>query len=119
MPSNNHCRDNAEKAIGTWKEHFIAGLTSLDKNFPLKLWCRLTNHADIFLNLLRNSRAKPHIFAYEDLYGPYDYNANPLIPPGTKIIIQEKPNQRGSWASLSIDGWYLGPDLNHYRCHCV
>ena len=119
VPPHNHRRNYAEKAIGVWKDHFIAGLTSMDKNFPLKLWCRLTAHADISLNLLRNSRLHPNISAYEDLFGPYDYNAHPLIPPGTKLVIHEKPSQRGSWSPRGIDGWYLGPSLQHYRCHRV
>ena len=35
VPPHNHRRNYAEKAIGTWKDHFIAGLTSLEKSFPL------------------------------------------------------------------------------------
>jgi len=38
---------------------------------------------------------------------------HPLVPPGTKVIIHEKTTQRG------INGWYLGPSMEHYRCHRV
>ena len=119
VPPHNHRRNYAEKAIGTWKDHFIAGITSLEKSFPLHLWCRLTQQADLTLNLLRNSRINPHLSAQADLFGPHDYNKNPLLPIGIKIIIHEKPTQRGSWSPRGIEGYYLGTSSPHYRCHRV
>ena len=40
-------------------------------------------------------------------------------PPSTKIIIHDKPAIRGSWETRGYEGWYIGPALNHYRCHTV
>jgi len=119
VPPHNHRRNYAEKAINSFKDHFIAGLTSLNKSFPLKLWCRLLPHAQDSLNLLRQSRINPHLSSYADLNGAYDYNATPMLPPGLKVIIHEKRNQRRSWDPRGVDGWYLGPALSHYRCHRV
>ena len=119
VPLHNHCRNYAKKAINSFKDHFIAGLTSLNKSFPLKLWCRLLPHAEDSLNLLRQSRIHPHLSSYADLNGAFDYNATPLLPPGTKLIIHEKRQQRASWDPRGVDGWYLGPAKNHYRCHRV
>ena len=34
-----------------------------------------------------------------------------------KIIVHERPQDRGSWSPHGIDGWYVGPALNHYCCH--
>ena len=31
-------------------------------------------------------------------------------------IIHEKSTQRASWAFHGIDGWYIGPSPEHYRC---
>jgi hypothetical protein len=53
------------------------------------------------------------------LEGTFDYKKTPLAPPGTKVIIHEKPQQRGSWDPHSVDGWYLGPVMEHYPCHRV
>ena len=39
-----------------------------------------------------------------------------MVPPGTKIIIHENPQQIKSWANHGVDGWYLGPAMQHYRC---
>jgi hypothetical protein len=39
------------------------------------------------------------------------------MPLGCKAIVFEDGNMRGSWASQGIDGWYLGPSMDHYRCN--
>ena len=113
VPPHNHRRNHAEKAIGTWKDHFIAGLTNLEKT----LWCRLNPQTDI--NLLWNSCVNPHLSSYADLFSKYDYNQHPLLPLGIKIIVHKKSTQRASWAHRGIVGWYLGPSLQYYRCHRV
>jgi hypothetical protein len=41
VPPGVHRRNAAERAIRTFKNHFIAGLCSVDKDFPLHLWDRL------------------------------------------------------------------------------
>ena len=87
---HNHRQDYAKNAINSFKDHFIAGLTSMNKFFPLKLWCRLLPHAQDSLNLLCQSRVNPHLSAYADLNGAFDYNATPMLQPGLKVIIHEK-----------------------------
>jgi hypothetical protein len=59
----------------------------------MNLWCRLIRQAKITLNLLRASRINPCLSAYTQLSGAFDYNATPLVPPGIKCIIHEKPGQ--------------------------
>ena len=39
-----------------------------------------------------------------------------MAPPGNQIVVHKKPRQRATWAPHGVDGWYLGPALNHYRC---
>jgi hypothetical protein len=41
VPPHCHRRNAAERAIRTFKEHFVAGISSLDPTFPLHLWDRL------------------------------------------------------------------------------
>ena len=55
VPPYNHRTNPAERAIGTFKDHFIAGLSSLPPDFPLHLWDRLIELATTTLNLLRPS----------------------------------------------------------------
>ena len=45
-----HRQNAAERAIRTFKEHFLAGLASLDPNFPMHLWDRLLEQATLTLN---------------------------------------------------------------------
>ena len=49
---HNHRVNAAERAIQTFKNHFIAGLATVDPKFPLQLWCYMLNHAEISLNRL-------------------------------------------------------------------
>jgi hypothetical protein len=42
-----------------------------------------------------------------------------MAPPGTKVLIHEKPQKRGSWDPHGIEGWYLGPARQHYRCYQI
>jgi len=119
VPPNNHRRNYAEKAINVFKNHFISGLCSLPPKFPLHLWCRLLPHAEDSLNLLRQSNINPLLSSYAELNGTFDYDKTPMLPPGLEVIIHEKPSQRRSWDPRGVEGWYLGPAKNHYRCHRV
>ena len=49
VPPNDHRRNIAEKAIQTFKAHFIAIICGADKSFPLHLWCQLLPQAEIHL----------------------------------------------------------------------
>jgi hypothetical protein len=45
VPPHCHRRNAAERAIRTFKEHFVEGLSSVDPTFPLHLWDRLLPQA--------------------------------------------------------------------------
>ena len=114
-PPHIHRLNAAERAIRTFKNHFITGLCSTNPNFPLKLWDRLLTQALIMLNLLRGSRINPQLSAWAQVHGAFDYNSTPLAPPGTRVLVHEKLSVRGTWAPHAVEGWYLGPALRHYR----
>ena len=50
VPTHLHRRNSAEREIQTFKNHFIAGLASVNKNFPVHLLCRLLPHCLLTLN---------------------------------------------------------------------
>ena len=52
VPPYLHCTNSPERAIQTYKDHLVAGLSSCNPNFPLHLWDRLIPHATLTLNLL-------------------------------------------------------------------
>ena len=63
VPPHMHRSNLAERAIATFKDHLIAGLSSTDASFPMHLWCRLIPLATTTLNLLRPSRLHPQLSA--------------------------------------------------------
>ena len=117
VPPHVHRRNAAERAIRTLKKHFVATLCSTDPAFPLYLWDRLLPQAMLSLNLMRGSRMNTKLSAYVQLFGVYDYNRTPIAPPGTRAIIHDKPANRETWAAHGLDGWYIGPAMESYRCY--
>jgi hypothetical protein len=113
---HNHRVNAAERAIQTFKDAFISALATTDKDFPLQLWDKLTPQVILTLNMMRASRIDPTKSAHEILYGKYDWNRYPLAPLGCRAVVYEDGDTRGSWASRGVDGWYLGPSKDHYRC---
>jgi len=72
-PADDHSRNIVEKAIQTFKDHFIAILCGTDDVFPMHLWDRLLPQAEMTLNMLRPSRLVPEISAHAHLYGQHNY----------------------------------------------
>ena len=118
-PPGIHRRNAAERAIRTAKNHLIAAFCSVDPNFPMHLWCRLLDQANITLNLLRGSRVNPKLSAYAQVHGHFDFNRTPLAPPGTFVLGHEKPSKRGTWDPHAVEAWYIGPAMDSYRCYKV
>ena len=53
VPPDNHRSNLAERAIQTFKHHFISILSGVDDKFPLSLWCALLEQTELIVNLLR------------------------------------------------------------------
>ena len=83
---HNHRVNAAERAIATFKDHFVAALATLDINCPLQLWDEFIFQVQATLNMLRTSRRNETVSAYEELCGPFDFNKTPLAPLGTKAL---------------------------------
>jgi hypothetical protein len=111
VPPHVHRRNSAERAIRTWKNHFVAGICSTNTAFPLHLWDRLIDQATITLNLLRPARRNPKMSAHQMLNGTFDYNRTPMAPPGTKIVVNEKnqPNDALGTHTASMVGTSAQP----------
>jgi hypothetical protein len=83
------------------------------------LWDKTLPQATIKLNLLRKSRINPRMSAYAQLNGHFHFNRTPMAPPRTRVISHEKTDKRAYWDPHGVDGYYLGPALDHYRCYQV
>jgi hypothetical protein len=63
VPPDMHHRNRAERAIRTFKDHFLAILAGVDAAFPPYLWDLLLPQAELTLNLLRQATLNPRISA--------------------------------------------------------
>ncbi len=84
---HNHRVNAAERAIQTFKNHFIAGLSIGDERFPTMLWSKLIKQAQHSLNLLCTTRVHLKISAYHALEGTHDFKRHPFAPPATRATI--------------------------------
>ena len=75
---HNHRVNVAKRAIQTFKNHFIAGLSTCDAAFPTALWSRLVRQGQDTLNMLRTSRVHPKISAFHCLEGVHNFNRVPF-----------------------------------------
>jgi hypothetical protein len=84
---HNHHVNVAERAIQTFKDHFLSMLATTDSKFPLQLWDRLAPQVKNTLNMLRPLKINPNVLAYEAVHSLYDWNRFPLAPLGCKAVI--------------------------------
>jgi hypothetical protein len=107
IPPGQHRHNQAERAIQTFKAHFISILAGVDDEFPLLLWCHLLEPTELTLNLLRQSRVAaknlgicarprhPRLHAKyicpDWLCGPYARQARQLSVMGHKIGARFQP----------------------------
>ena len=116
VPPHIHRRNAAERAIRTYKHHLIANLFTCDKYFHSHKWDRLLLQANISINLLQSAYQNSSLSAYAALFGNYDFNKMPMAPPGTRVIVHEKPGNRKTYTGHGTEDWYIGPSPDHYRC---
>jgi hypothetical protein len=67
---------------------------------------------------MQASQTDPTKSTYKMVFGLFDHNKTPLAPPGCRVLIHKKPSQHKLWDPHRAKGWYLGPTLQHYCCHC-
>ena len=116
VPPDVHRRNAAERAIQTFKAHFLAILAGVNPSFPKFLWDKLLPQTELTLNLLRQATVDPSQSAWENFNGPFNYDATPIGPLGCRILIHNKPSTRATWDFRSRDGFNIGYAPEHYRC---
>ena len=109
----------AERMIRTFKAHLLSILAGIDPQFPVTRWDLLLHQAELAINLLFTSQINPAKSAWELMCGPFNYATTPLGPPGCHIIIHAKGTTFRTWDFKEIEGFYIGPALNHYCCYTL
>ena len=104
VPQHIHWRNSAERAVRTFKNHFIASLCTVDPLLTFYLWDRLLPQVTMALNMLQGYRLNPGLSDYEQLDGIHNFELTPLAPLGCKVQINEKPHKQLTYAPHSVDG---------------
>ena len=86
VPPQQHRANPAERAIRTYKNHFIAILSAVHPSFPSDLWHLLLPITELTLNHLRPWTPNPQLSAHVGLHGHRtDFLAHPLHPPANLL----------------------------------
>ena len=113
FPTGTHRANRAERCLRTWKNHFIAKLSTAAATFHASYWNKIIPLAELTLNCLLPWQPNSAISAYHGLTGAqFDFRVHPIAPAGTAILIHEPPETRGTWAGYGVPGFYLGPALS-------
>jgi hypothetical protein len=112
VPPFNHRANKAERAIQTFKRHFISILAGTHPSFPIDFWHELIPQAEVTLNMMRAFADQRNIFAYHGIHRkPYDFISHPLAPCGTLIVLHNS-HQRETGTTLDILASTSGPRLH-------
>ena len=119
VPPNMHCLNIAERAIYTFKAHFLVILSGIDYAIPRYLWDTLLPKTELALNLLRRSTLNLLMSAWEHFNGAFNFTATPMGLIGFRFTIHNKPSKQKYWDHQGCDIFYVGPTLEIYRCFKV
>ena len=100
-----HCPP-AKKAVQTYKACFKSTAASLSDKFPVGYWCRLCEQVDLSVSIWRS--------VWAACEGNFHFDSTPIAPPGTEMLMHNKPSNRRSWDHNTTKAWYIGPCLKHY-----
>jgi hypothetical protein len=116
VPPNDHRRNMAEKAIQTFKDHFIEVLSRCAVTMPIHLWCQLLPQTKRQLLLLRQLRLHPNLSAYAHDYEQHDYNKHPFVPIGMEAMVHDKPHKPRTFAKHCSRAFVLSTFTEHCQC---
>ena len=109
-----HCAP-AEKAVQTYKSCFKSMTDSLLSYFPMSYWCRLLEQYDLSVIIVCPHRLNPKLSAWATIEGEFHSQSTPIVPPGSHMPIQVKPESRRLFGLNAKKAWYTGPYVNHYQ----
>jgi hypothetical protein len=118
VPPNQKRANKAERAIQTFRNHFLSILVGTHPNFPINQWHHLLPQAEATLNMMHAWPDNMAISAYHGIHRrPYDFLSHPMAPCGTLLVAHDPSSAK--WDNDGRIGFYLGPALTHYRAyHC-
>jgi hypothetical protein len=116
VPPDQKRANSAERAIQTFRRHFLNLLATTHPSFPINHWPALLPQAELTLNLMRPYADLHSISAHNGIFRkPYDFLSHPIAPCGTLIVLHN--TRRETWDNFGLIGYYLGSTLSHYRSY--
>ena len=109
MTPHNHITNLSEQVVHTFKEHFKAGLGSIDPYLPIRKCGRIVEQGELALNLLRASRSNLKLSTYAYLFRQFDYSVTPLVPLETKALVHLKLSVRTAYEINGEEDCTIGP----------
>jgi hypothetical protein len=119
VPPNVHHCNAVERAIQTFKSHFLVIIAGLPLAFPQYLWDLILPQTELTLYLLCQSSVTPSMSAWAHFNSPFNYKATPLLSLGCPVIIHNKSATCGTWDLFGSNRFYVGVSLEHYHFHCI
>ncbi len=115
-PPDMHPTNPAKRAIRLWKNHFMVSIARIPSFFLIANWCRLTPQSNMTLNMMHPCHLNPLLSTHKAMDGSFSFNAMPLAPLGTEVLVHLKPTRGKSWGYHAVKAWYLSHAANHYQC---
>jgi hypothetical protein len=115
-PLDMHRTNPAKRVVHMWKNHFTSEITGLPTLFPLAHWCCLTMQSNATLNMMRPCHLNPLLSVHKALEGTFLFDAMPMAPLGTEVLVHQKPGQHKKWGYHAAKAWYLSHAATHYPC---
>jgi hypothetical protein len=118
VPAGDKRSNKAERAIQSWRHHYLSTLGTVSEHFPHQCWHKLVQQIELTLSMLRPYADNTDISSYEGLFGKkYDFDAHPISIAGCAAYVFEPPKLRQTWSTHGVSGFYLGPALDSYRAY--
>ena len=65
--------------------------------------------------MVQPSQINSKISAYNQMWGKFNFEKNLRVPPGSKVIVNERPQERCTWSDHGVAQFYLGPEMHRLR----
>ena len=114
-PPELHRTNPAERALQTYKSCVKSTMASLPPTFPITYWCRLLPQIYFRVNIVRKCRQNPLLSAWAAMEGEFHFDATPIAPPGSEMLMHQNPKQRRTFGFNAKKAWYIAPCFQHYR----
>ena len=110
-PPDVHRRNVVERAIRTFKSHFLAILDGVNPTFTINMSDKLLPQTEMTLNLMPQATLNLRILAREYFNGTFNFSATPLGPMDSRVIFYTKTGNRKSWDQRDREGSVWAPAL--------